>query len=685
MLADFIVEKDKLILRNLNKNGAALDVWSSGSSSYNFYNVPYETPVVLDHYYYQRFTYKFTTTNQSPTWSQFYIQGGMRGGPNISNPVAGTEYTASGIQTVSITSPSYTITSGTLYNGPGGAISGVSAQAKNVLIYDVTILRTYLRALGIATTDSAIKTWCDNNLVYVPPYTDYDISNLLTNDATNKVYIKEGHIIANNFIECDGMKYYSYNKNLDNYFDESLSGVSVYNNSGNGTVTHTRISAETQDSPFLGKHPYILQITTNGTASPGAGGLVLYHQSAANKIFVEKIVAKIPVGYTLNCYYNPQGDGASIGFISSQAGTGDWAEYTVLYKCGSSGSFSSGGHLALVANSGYSNTSVTWYIAYANNCDITDKEYLKYYTAMPDTYRFKDGNIYDTKFDTVNLFPNGDASDQTMPLPSGWTYDTEDYAGNAKCSIVQPVNAAAGTFDVFMPIDPTALYKVSYWVKTTGDMSSFLTAIYLYASNKTTQIVHANSQYVYGTKTKLAQDLVSGATEVYLNSVSNWTIKSWSSLGIRNNEYNSTYNDILTYDNGSGGIVGAVDTTNKKITLTKAYSGNTIATGKTVVESFDGSNHPYPINKNMLPTDNTWKYVEGTFGKANTLSDGQANSGGSTWQGIPAVVRYIKLTPNLYKNTSTAAIKFSDIRIEQISNSAGHRYEKKIAFKKHSV
>lgn len=33
-------------------------------------------------------------------------------------------------------------------------------------------------------------------------------------------------------------------------------------------------------------------------------------------------------------------------------------------------------------------------------------------------------------------------------IPSGWSYDTTDVAGNAVASIVQPVNAAAGTIDI---------------------------------------------------------------------------------------------------------------------------------------------------------------------------------------------------------------------------------------------
>ena len=683
MLADKIIEKGALILRNLNIN--ALNVnnsWSGALTGYNFYDIRYEVPLTLGHKYYYRCKYKFTTTNQSPTWVQIYDQDGMH---NISggyqgNPVAGTEYTLSGYSTPNIATPSYTITYGTIYNGNNGAISGVSSYVKEMLVYDVTDLFTYLKAYNIATTDAAAKTWCDTNLAWQPRYTNYDVTSLVT-DASKKIFITKGNIISDNFIECDGMQYYSIaNRLKDTYFDNST-GVYVYNNNGNGTVTFERVGAKAQGSPFYPKHPYVLKITTNGSASPYAGGFYTDHVAAANKIFVEKFVAKIPTGYNVTCHYNSQGSGASVSFISSTAGTGNWEEYTVLYKCGSSGSFSTGGHIAL---NGSNNTSVTWYVAYVNDCDITGKEYLKYYTALPNKHTFKDGNTYATDFDTVNIFPNGDGSDSNMPLPSGWSWDADDVAGNAKRSFVQPVGASAGVFNIVMPIDPAARYKISYWVKCKQDMTYFLTAImYNTAADGTgTNLNHTNCQYVSGTKTKLAQALNQGATVAYLNSVNNWVVKNYSRLGFRNNEYTSCYNDKYTWNDGSGsaGVVTAVDTNAKTITLRSAYNGTAMPAGTVIVESFDGGTYPYPIGKGSLPTDNNWKLVTGYFGIANGLSDGA----GSDWSGgIPSGVRSMRLQLNLYSNNGTVPIKYSDIRIEQVSISSGNRYDKKILLKEY--
>jgi len=254
------------------------------------------------------------------------------------------------------------------------------------MFYNVTELFEVLRVAGLATTEAALKTWCDNNLDYSPPYVNYDIRNKI-NNTNKKVYIKKGNLITSNFVEADGMRHYSVSSTIKNntYFDTGIP-FSVYNNKNNGTVTHTRIDGKEQNSPFYPEHKYICKIVTNGEAAPNAGGFVASHTAAANKIFVEKFIAKVPVGYIVSAAYNSQGTGSQVTFLSSRAGTGNWAEYTILYKCGSGGSFSSGGHVYL---QGSNDKSVTWYVAYINNCDITSNENLKNYSVLKKVERIK--------------------------------------------------------------------------------------------------------------------------------------------------------------------------------------------------------------------------------------------------------------------------------------------------------
>lgn len=674
MYADRIEEKNCLFLRNLNISAnTAKDTWYSGTG-YGFHFVPYEKPLCPNHYYYLRFTYKFTTTNQSPTWSQFYIQGGMNGGANIDNPVANTEYTASSIKQITVRS-SYPLTSGTLYNGNSNAINGVTSYYKNVLIYDVTELYDILSANGSVTNTTTLQTWCDKNLAYNAPRINYDISSLINNTDT-KITIKGGAIIANQFVECDGMQLYSYSDQLRNntYFDNGV-GISIYNNKGNGSVTHTRVDAAAHNSPFRNKHKYVLKITTNGEASPGAGGFLASHNAGANKVFVEKFVAKIPIGYTVSAYYNPQGDNSSITYLTDMSGTGDWKEYGILYKCGSSGSFSNGGHVAI---SGSNNTSVTWYLAYVNNCDITGKEYLKSYNILPNKFSLSNEGVVSAQdFYTSNLLPNGNcAKQESSMLPSGWLYDTDDKAGEAYASIVQPVGASSGFYGGSIKISPTGRYKISYWIKCKGDMSSFLTAISYYKGS--TELSHTQVVYVPSTKTQLKNELKSGDTTVVVNSNANWIVRNYSRLGFRNNLYNSYYNDKGTSnDNGSAGIVSGITGSNT-INLAVPYSGSTMPVGTVIVESYDGGTYPYPIGKSNLPTDNTWKYVEGYFGAADIAWDGASSSG---WAGIPSGADSMMIRLNLYANNGTVPIKYSDIRVEQVDGSDGARREGKIQMK----
>lgn len=675
IFSDTIIENKRFFLRNLVINASSS--WSTASSSYGMFRVNYEFPLGLNKIYYVGYTYKFITTNQSPTWVNFYAQAGYyawdTANLQISNPAAGTEYKKTGLGHPAQVG-NYTLMYGAIYNGASNAIAGISAQAKNVFVYDITELYALLLSRNIVTNYTTMKTWCDNNLTYQNPNKNFEITKLIQS-ALNKVSIQKGNIVTDNYIEPDGMKIYSVSDTLRNntYFDTGI-GFGVYNNSSNGAVTHNRINAKDQNSPFYPQHQYICKITTNGTAKPGAGGFHASHTAAANKIFVEKFVAKIPIGYTVEWATNAQGSDASIKFLSSQNGTGEWEEYTILYKCGSSGSFSTGGHVYIT---GSDDTNVTWYVAYVNNCDITGNEYLKNYSVLGNVDRINSGTLFSRQFDNLNLLLNGNGANQNVALPSGWIYDTTDVAGNAIASIVQPVNAAAGTILPWILINPSRKYKISYWVKCKQDMTSFLTGIRIKCGN--TEVTHGDVNYKSGTKTQLTKELKSGDTSLTVKSNVNWAETSHSLLGFRSFAYKS-YNDKGTSNgNSTAGLISEISGTTI-INLKIAYSGATQPINTYVCECYSGSTYPYPINKAQLPTDNTWKYVEGYFGgEGGVLWDG--NNAEGAWAYLPADATEIALYLNLYRNNGTVPIKFSDIRIEPISTESLNRLEQKIQIK----
>jgi len=491
MLADQLIERNSIFLRNINKNATQdKDVWVSGTG-YGFYSIPYEVPLVLNHKYYLRCVYKFTTTNQSPTWCTMYFQGGGGGGgPSRSNPVANTEYIISGIRTPYITNGSAPITGGTMYNGNSGAISGVTSYVKNILVYDVTELYYALLAKGTITNDDTLTTWCNNNLDYKKAKENYDITSLVADSTTNKVVIKQGAVVANSFVEPDGMKFYSFSSNMrtHTWYDDG-SATPVYNNAGGGTVVHTRIDADTVGSPFYPEHKKVLQITTDGTASPGQGGFYTCHSAGASKIFIEKFVAKLPKNHYLVCHYNSQGTGASVGFISSIRGTGDWEEYSVLYKCGASGSFSTGGHISIYA-------------------DNTGKNLLKYglYSDLWTTRDYQSRTNTTIKNEKIHVDANSDTSIDTgvqvylnnyITLPANSTirlsYDIRSNGIN--------INAAGTSswYNRLVDSSGTSIYMNSSISFTADGKWHRVTSTFTTNSNTSYQLWLSTEENLYGT------------------------------------------------------------------------------------------------------------------------------------------------------------------------------------------
>lgn len=164
----------------------------------------------------------------------------------------------------------------------------------------------------------------------------------------------------------------------DSVFESGNGGIEVYNNSANGTVTHTRV----QDDDGVpsackyfgngGRAYYIRIDKAVGTASPYCGGFYLSTNSAANHIYRHIIWAKIPVGYTIGDYRNAIGDGGYSEWLTDTAGTGDWYRYVYDVHAGSSGDFSTLGFVAIRANNGDDNAAVTWYVCATQVTDITN-------------------------------------------------------------------------------------------------------------------------------------------------------------------------------------------------------------------------------------------------------------------------------------------------------------------------
>lgn len=156
----------------------------------------------------------------------------------------------------------------------------------------------------------------------------------------------------------------------DLLFDDGYNGCSVYNNFANDNVKLSIVS-KSSDNPYsIAKKE--LKIETTGAATPGHGGLVQRIMSRANAVFVRRVIAKIPKGYTLNNAENAMGTNFVSKWLTPKVGTGVFTEYMYMYQCGASGSFSSGGFMYLYGGAtATADKPVVWHIASCETYDMT--------------------------------------------------------------------------------------------------------------------------------------------------------------------------------------------------------------------------------------------------------------------------------------------------------------------------
>lgn len=155
----------------------------------------------------------------------------------------------------------------------------------------------------------------------------------------------------------------------DPEFRSGNNSAKVYNNSGNGTVTITRtgLSGAPNDSKT------VLEIKTAGTASPGNGGFHFGTACSNRKVFVTRIIAKIPAGRNLEWATNSIGTGGTNKWLTSNAGTGDWQEYIHKVTCGTA-NFSTTHFFYINGTQGTAASPLVWHVAYATVFDTTASE-----------------------------------------------------------------------------------------------------------------------------------------------------------------------------------------------------------------------------------------------------------------------------------------------------------------------
>lgn len=295
-----------------------------------------------------------TTVSFQTAWQTYKVTLDQQGGSGGTTSVNIVYNTKTGSYP-SITLPSRSgYTFGGYYTGTGGSGTQYYNASGNSV-----------RDFKIASNTTWYAYWIPLNysLTINPNGGTYDgsTSSKTITQAFNTTYTLK-------YPTKNGYMFSHWSASRGSNFDENGLHINVYNNMGNGTVTHTWMQSEASS----GTNGDVLKIVTNGTASPGAGGFYQAFQTQASHTYYQIYRLKVPVGYTVSYANNAMGDSPVVTKFTNMAGTGDWKTYIFRLVTTGTGTFSTSGFVYL---NGSDNTSVTWYVAQAQVWDATDGVY----------------------------------------------------------------------------------------------------------------------------------------------------------------------------------------------------------------------------------------------------------------------------------------------------------------------
>ena len=242
--------------------------------------------------------------------------------------------------------------------------SSINAVDTKVTALDVTVKSTSSKVSAIEQNMESITQRVSSTETKVTTITN--TANTANSNATNALNT------ANSATNLAKAMNNGKILHTDPNFRKGLNGVVRYANSNQANVTITRI-AKPSDCPSTSTH--CIEIKHTGTASPGYGGFHQNIQSRANAVFLQKIVAKIPVGYSIYVATNAIGTGYKDRWLTPNKGTGNWEEYIREVRCGSTGTFNNSGFVYINGSpTPTTDKPLIWYLAYCTAIDITDND-----------------------------------------------------------------------------------------------------------------------------------------------------------------------------------------------------------------------------------------------------------------------------------------------------------------------
>lgn len=213
---------------------------------------------------------------------------------------------------------------------------------------------------------------------YIGQYTDFTAADSMTFSAYTWTKVK-GETGSTGAPGAQGIPGESITGKMlfkDPMFAKGINGVSVYSNAAADVRAKLTVERVYRPSDAPTKGSYCLRITCKAPQSPDYGGVVQSLFSRANAVFIQKIIANIPVGYAIRSATNSMGSGYKDVWLTSCAGTGKYETYLRKVTCGASGTFSSGGHVYISGSPVPTESApLIWHIAYMTAFDMTDDGY----------------------------------------------------------------------------------------------------------------------------------------------------------------------------------------------------------------------------------------------------------------------------------------------------------------------
>lgn len=212
---------------------------------------------------------------------------------------------------------------------------------------------------------------------------------------------------------------------LDEEFSIGLNGMGIYNNNGGTALTLVRSNTAISGVPIPNSTGFYLKVQVDNSSlgtSPNWGGIVPNIPSInliANKIYIQRFRALLPIGYSFDLASNAIGTNGTHYWLSSQAGTGKWEEYVRVVKAGDSGAFSSSFHVYVFGTPTPTVAApLVWYIASHTVIEASNLNQIASQIGSFPTLKGADGNVGTTGQIAIN---NG----------GGWNWTTPTFASAA--------------------------------------------------------------------------------------------------------------------------------------------------------------------------------------------------------------------------------------------------------------